>query len=177
MAESENLPLKFAQVKNETELQNTALDAVDNGFDLIFAISEFPDYNGHSYGFGPTDYRYVSSVTNADRYAYNLIEHIEARSEFENEDWLYIITSDHGGHARRHGTQDERDRMTFIALNKKIQKYEKRAVSLLKRRVCLFKMSNDMICSFLENSNFSTHEQEYLLVQGKRQRRCNRNRF
>lgn len=120
MAESENLPLKFAQVKNETELQNTALDAVDNGFDLIFAISEFPDYNGHSYGFGPSDYRYVSSVTNADRYAYNLIEHIESRPEFENEDWLYIITSDHGGHARRHGTQDERDRMTFIALNKKI---------------------------------------------------------
>lgn len=117
-AQQNKLPLEFIKVKNEIQLQETVVSAVDNDVDLIFAVNEFPDHNGHSYGFGSKDYRYVSCVTNADRYAFKLIEHIEARPEFENEDWLYVITSDHGGHARRHGTQDERDRMTFIAINK-----------------------------------------------------------
>lgn len=121
-ARENNLPLKFVRVNDEAELQKTALCAVDGGTDIIFAINEFPDYNGHSHGFGPGNYRYVTGITNADRYAFVIMRHIESRPEFENEDWLYIITSDHGGHGRRHGTQDERDRMTFIALNKPLLK-------------------------------------------------------
>lgn len=119
-AKEKNLPLVFKQVNDEAELQNTVLTAIDNGVDILFAINEFPDHNGHSFGFGPEDYRYVAGVTNADRYAYELIAYIESRPEFAQEDWLYIVTSDHGGHGRRHGTQDERDRMTFIAANRPV---------------------------------------------------------
>ena len=118
-AKEKNLPLDFIRVNDEIQLQNTVLNAVDGGTDIIFAINEFPDCNGHSKGFGPDNYRYVTGITNADRYAFELVEHIESRPEIDHEDWLYIITSDHGGHGRRHGTQDERDRMTFIAVNKK----------------------------------------------------------
>lgn len=121
-AKEKDLPLEFKQVADEIQLQSAVLSAVDGGTDIIFAINEFPDYNGHSHGFGPENYRYVTGITNADRYAFELIEHIESRPEFENEDWLYLITSDHGGHNRRHGTQQEFDRMTFIALNKPLLK-------------------------------------------------------
>lgn len=121
-AKSKKLPLEFRQVGDEAELQSAVLSAVGSGTDIIFAINEFPDYNGHSHGFGPDNYRYVTGITNADRYAFELIEHIESRPEFENEDWLYLITSDHGGHNRGHGTQLETDRMTFIALNKPLLK-------------------------------------------------------
>lgn len=81
-AEDKCLPLEFKHVKDETELQAAALSAVDRDFDIIFAINEFPDHNGHSFGFGPGDYRYVAGVTNADRYAFELIEHIEARPDY-----------------------------------------------------------------------------------------------
>lgn len=43
-----------------------------------------------------------------------------ARETFQNEDWLILITSDHGGHKTGHGTQKAEDRMTFIAGNQKI---------------------------------------------------------
>ncbi len=120
-AKNNNLPLEFSLVKDENELQKTLLGAVDSGTDILFGISEFPDANGHGSGFSNKNYRYVSGIINADRYACELIEHIENRSEFKNEDWLMIITSDHGGHGRRHGTQSAADRTTFIAVNKKIK--------------------------------------------------------
>lgn len=117
-AEERSLPLEFRQVKDEVELQQASLEAIDRGDAMIFSINEFADHNGHSTGFGPDNYRYVAGITNADRYAFELIRHIESRPEFKDEDWLYIITSDHGGHQHRHGTQDEQDRMTFAAISK-----------------------------------------------------------
>lgn len=114
------LPLEFRQVKDEEELQRVMMSAIDGGTEVIFGINEFPDYNGHMHGFGNDNYRYVAGITNADRFAYELIEHIESRPEYKDEEWLYIITSDHGGHGRGHGTQKTEDRMTFIAINKKI---------------------------------------------------------
>lgn len=119
-AKEERLPLEFYQSADETELQSVMINAIENGTDLIFGINEFPDGNGHSTGFGSNNYRYVAGVANADRYAFELIEIIEDRKEKYNEDWLIITLSDHGGHGRRHGTQSEEDRMTFLASNKKI---------------------------------------------------------
>lgn len=119
-AKEKKLPLSFVKVNDEEELQKVMLGAIDDGTDLIFGINEFGDANGHGTGFGDNNCRYVVGITNADRYAFELFEHIESREEFKNEDWLYIVTSDHGGHAKGHGTQLEEDRITFIAVNKKI---------------------------------------------------------
>jgi len=120
-AKENKLPLEFSLVKDENALQSDMINAIDNGIDIIFGISEFPDASGHSTGFSNKNYKYISGIISADRYACELINHIKARTEYENEDWLLIITSDHGGHARRHGTQNIADRMTFIASNKKIK--------------------------------------------------------
>lgn len=120
-AKDNNLPLEFLLVKDENELQTALLNAVDKGTDIIFGISEFPDANGHGFGFSNKNHKYISGIINADRYACELIKHIECRSEYNNEDWLIIITSDHGGHAKWHGTQLAADRTTFIAVNKKAE--------------------------------------------------------
>ena len=120
LAERENIPLTFLRVNDEEELQTAMHAEIDKGTDVIFGINEFPDHNGHGSGFGPDNYRYVVGVTNADRYAYELMEHIKSRPEYENEDWLMIATSDHGGHGRGHGTQKTEDRMTFLACNQKL---------------------------------------------------------
>ena len=56
-----------------------------------------------------------------DNLAYRLMEEVRARPTYEKEDWLVLITSDHGGHGRRHGTQQMYDRMTFIACNQPIK--------------------------------------------------------
>lgn len=120
-AKQKGLPLVFLQVRDENELQAEMLSAIDNGTNIIFGINEFPDANGHESGFSNRNHKYISGIINADRYAAELLSHIQKRSEYENEDWLILITSDHGGHQRRHGTQKAEDRMTFLAVNKKIR--------------------------------------------------------
>lgn len=119
-AKKNKLPLEFSLVSDENKLQEDMINAIDNNTDIIFGIAEFPDANGHGSGFSNKNCKYISGIISADRYACELIEHIRSRKEYENEDWLIIITSDHGGHGRRHGTQKTEDRMTFIAANKKI---------------------------------------------------------
>ncbi|MGN1203075.1 MAG: hypothetical protein ACI4RF_07240 [Eubacterium sp.] len=120
-AKENNLPLEFSLVSDENKLQEEIIKAIDNNTDIIFGICEFPDVNGHGTGFSNENYKYISAIVNSDRYASELIEHITNRQEYETEDWLIIITSDHGGHGRGHGTQQITDRMTFIASNKKIK--------------------------------------------------------
>lgn len=117
-ASKELLPLKFKQVKDEEELQKNILYEIDKVTDIIFGINEFADANGHMHGFGSNNYRYVTGVLNADRFAYELLENIKCRKEYTQEEWLFIITSDHGGHDLTHGTQSLEDKMTFIAINK-----------------------------------------------------------
>ncbi len=119
-AKEENLPLTFTKVAEEDELQSILLRALDEDIDLLFGINEFPDGNGHGSGFEPDNYRYVVGVTNADRCAYEILQAIQNRPTYQNEDWLILITSDHGGHGYGHGSQQIEDRLTFLACNRQI---------------------------------------------------------
>ena len=47
-----------------------------------------------------------------------LIEAVKARPTYETEDWLILITSDHGGYVRGHGGSTLMERMMFIVTNK-----------------------------------------------------------
>lgn len=120
LVEKENVPMLYEKLDNDEKLHSAFLRDIDSDRDCIFGIYELPDMNGHSFGFGDDDYKYVMSVCDLDRCAYELIKHIESRPTYQQEDWLIIITSDHGGHGRGHGTQMTEDRMTFIACNKKL---------------------------------------------------------
>ena len=53
-----------------------------------------------------------------DYYGYDTIKAIEGRDTYETEDWLIIITSDHGGIGTDHGGNSIQERMTFIVSNK-----------------------------------------------------------
>lgn len=120
-AKAENVPLSFNQVKDDEPLHEQIIKDIENGTECIFAIYEAPDHNGHSTGFGNGNYRYVVGVTDLDRMAFEQIERVKAREEYKDENWLFIITSDHGGHNHGHGMQMTEDRETFIAVNKEIE--------------------------------------------------------
>jgi len=49
-----------------------------------------------------------------------LIAAVKARSSYANEDWLILITSDHGGVYTGHGPQFAGCRQIFLAANKKV---------------------------------------------------------
>lgn len=52
---------------------------------------------------------------------YEIIKTIEARSTYAQEDWLIIISTDHGGTGTSHGGQTPFERMTWLACNKAVE--------------------------------------------------------
>lgn len=120
IAKINNLTLTFNRVENDEELHEKIKSEITSGTKCIFAIYEAPDYNGHSTKFGNGNYRYVKAVTDLDRCVYEQLSFIESREEYKDENWLIIVTSDHGGHNYRHGMQITEDRATFLACNKKL---------------------------------------------------------
>ena len=120
IAKRDNLPLVFNRVENDEELHEKIKSEITSGTKCIFAIYEAPDCNGHSTKFGNGNYRYVKAVTDLDRCVYEQLDFIESREEYKDENWLIIVTSDHGGHDFGHGKQITEDRTTFLACNKKL---------------------------------------------------------
>ena len=85
--------------------------------DFIFVIYEPTDSVGHNYGFTFNNPRYKKAFAKADGYGYETLETIKARPTYESEDWLIIVTSDHGGIGTGHGGASIQERMTFTVMN------------------------------------------------------------
>lgn len=110
----------FNHSDSETKTQEYLLSAINAGQDIIFSIYESPDYNGHGTNFSNNNYRYTKSVVDSDRNAYECIKAVQDRMSATGEDWLIIMSTDHGGHNKSHGTQQMYDRLIWIACNKPI---------------------------------------------------------
>ena len=119
--QKERVPLEYLHCKNENDLHEQLLYAIDADVDCIFGIYEGPDSCGHGIAFTNNNYLYTKSISDCDRCSYELMERIRTRATYDKEDWLILITSDHGGHKTRHGTQNIQDRMTFLSSSKKIE--------------------------------------------------------
>ena len=86
--------------------------------DFIFSIFEYCDHIGHDSGFGTGNEEYCKAFADAEKAAKDCIEAIKERETYDTEDWLIIITSDHGGYNFAHGFLTHQERMTFIVANK-----------------------------------------------------------
>lgn len=71
--------------------------------DAIMWYIDLPDHAGHASGFYPYSAQYADGVREADGYVGDVLSAIAARPTFGDEDWLIIVTADHGGWERAHG--------------------------------------------------------------------------
>lgn len=115
-----NLKVAFNTCKDDEASLEFTLDEIKKSdcADFLFVIYEPTDSTGHNYGFTINNPRYVDAFHTADNYGLQTIKAIEARETFDTEDWLIIITSDHGGIGTEHGDASIQERMTFIVMNK-----------------------------------------------------------
>lgn len=122
-AKEQNLPVEFNRIEdNDDILTEKMINSVTtDDCDISFCIFELPDHTGHETkpGFWNGNPQYVKAVTECDKNAYKIINAVKARKTYNDEDWLIIISSDHGGHRTTHGRQFYSDKMIFIATNKK----------------------------------------------------------
>ncbi|MBF9255008.1 alkaline phosphatase family protein [Pontibacter sp. 172403-2] len=85
--------------------------------DLSWVYLEYTDDMGHRYGDSEQMYR---AVEMADEQIGRIWEAIKYREKQFQEDWLLVITTDHGrdsNSGKGHGGQSERERTTWIVTN------------------------------------------------------------
>ncbi|MEK6249960.1 MAG: alkaline phosphatase family protein [Planctomycetales bacterium] len=76
--------------------------------DLTLVYFGGVDSTGHSKGFHPSVPEYISMIETVDQCIGKVLKGMAARKNFADEDWLVIVTTDHGGRGTRHygGIQD-----------------------------------------------------------------------
>lgn len=118
--EANKLDVSFLCADNDDGTKANILADVEKPecSDFIFSIFEYCDHSGHSMGFFTEKNSYKKAFCNADDAAMEVIEKIKARDTYGEEDWLIVITTDHGGKGRDHGKASIQERDTFIITNK-----------------------------------------------------------
>ncbi len=118
--EENNLNVEFQLRKNKKDIHTGAMEEITSAdcSDFVFIIYEDTDSAGHDYGFTFNNPVYKDGYNTEDAYGYEVIKAIEARETYESEDWLIIVTSDHGGVGTGHGGSAIQERMTFVVMNK-----------------------------------------------------------
>lgn len=87
--------------------------------DLVWLYLEYTDDMGHRYGDGP---QMKEAVGFMDQQAGRIWNAVQYREKKFDEDWLIIVTTDHGRdsiNGKNHGGQSERERTTWIATDAK----------------------------------------------------------
>jgi hypothetical protein len=83
--------------------------------DAVMMFYSDVDVAGHTCGFSPTAACYLSEIADTDAKIGQVMAAIKNRPSFANEDWLVILTSDHGGLGTGHsGGLPEQRTIPFI---------------------------------------------------------------
>ena len=85
--------------------------------DLSWIYLEYTDDMGHMYGDSP---QFTAAIKKLDEQLGKIYDAIEYRKKNNNEDWLLVVTTDHGRDektGRNHGGQSQRQRSTWMVSN------------------------------------------------------------
>ena len=107
----------YIHLIDEVVSDEAAQYITDNGPDLTWVYLEYTDDMGHQYGDSP---QFFEAIKTADGQIGKVWNAIKLRQKKFNEDWLIVITTDHGRDAqtgRNHGGQSDRERSTWIVTN------------------------------------------------------------
>ena len=152
-------------VGSDNEVRDYAVDQLDNSDPhAMFIHFDDVDYAGHGYGFSPDVPQYISSIEVADTQVGVVLEALYSRPNYDQEDWLVIVTHDHGGVGYSHGgTSIEHRNVSFIASGPSVptQLVEKTILDITPPPVnCLGGDGTELY--FPNNSNVSVLPTDYL---------------
>lgn len=102
---------------DEAVVQKAVADIQNAAPDLSWVYLEYTDDMGHAFGDSPNFYE---AVKIADGQIGKIYDAIQYRQKNFNEDWLLVVTTDHGRDAatgKNHGGQSFRERGTWLATN------------------------------------------------------------
>ncbi|MDN3658147.1 alkaline phosphatase family protein [Ferruginibacter paludis] len=108
---------------DEKVAEAAAQSIQQNAPDLSWVYLEYTDDMGHMYGDSPQQ---LDAIEKLDKQVAKIWQAIQYRQQHFHEDWLIILTTDHGreeisGH--NHGGQTPRQRTTWMVSNKRFNNY------------------------------------------------------
>lgn len=118
--EAEDYPDAFIYCKDDTGTVDSMLQGIEAGYDAVFGTIEHTDHAGHTTGYSSTSETYMQAVKDCETDAAQLVAAAQTRAQTHGEDWMIIITTDHGGFVRQHYDDTLMETTTFFACNKAI---------------------------------------------------------
>jgi len=85
--------------------------------DAVFVHFDEVDAAGHKHGFHPTVAPYIAAIEQTDIYLGQLLEGIRRRNTYAREDWLILVSTDHGGSDKGHGKNIPEHRTIFVIVS------------------------------------------------------------
>lgn len=82
--------------------------------DIMILHLDYPDYIGHRMGFSTSGVEYKGSIEVSDYYLGNVMEVVYSRELAYNEEWMVVVTTDHGGEGTGHGGQDDLSQTRYV---------------------------------------------------------------
>jgi predicted AlkP superfamily pyrophosphatase or phosphodiesterase len=110
---------QFIHLIDEKVINQAAITIKENAPDLSWIYLEYTDDIGHKFG---DSEQQKKAITYFDEQVNRIWEAITYRQTDHNEEWLIVITTDHGRDketGKHHGGQSERERTTWILMNNK----------------------------------------------------------
>jgi len=102
-------------VSSDADVSSEAVNYLSsNDPDCMFLHFDDVDHAGHSYGFSPNVSQYITAIEGVDTYISPIMQSISQRPNYANEDWLVLITTDHGGLGTSHGGNSIEEQNVFV---------------------------------------------------------------
>ncbi len=115
--------------EKDIEIRDAALNTLrTQDPDVAFVYFAQVDEFGHAVAdprgaFSPSNEVYLNSISHVDAHVGELLRAMRARPKFAEEDWLVLVTTDHGGRGTSHGgDSDEERNIWLIAQGKDLPK-------------------------------------------------------
>jgi len=91
--------------------------------DVMFVQLDEVDGAGHSYDYSVESPKYLEAIEKADRQVGRMVSALKKRPSFEKENWLIILSADHGGSIYGHGKNiPDHTTVFFIASGTQVSK-------------------------------------------------------
>ena len=85
--------------------------------DLLFVHFDDVDDAGHKYGFDPHGRRYLAAIERVDAHVGRIIAALCERPTASVEDWLVVVSTDHGGLGKDHDRNVPENRTIFLIVS------------------------------------------------------------
>ena len=97
--------------------QCAALLLGDRNPAVVFLQFDELDGAGHANGYGPEIPEYLAAIEKLDGQVGTVLNAMRKRPNLAREDWLVLVTADHGGFKKGHGGQTPEERTVFLIAN------------------------------------------------------------